>query len=85
MSTDLSDLTADELRDRTREWLADHLPAGWMDAIDAGDTATRRRRAGRARLREVVHRVRRVGVRHSHVAGGVRRRPVVDARARPGR
>ena len=37
MSTDLSDLTADELRDRTREWLADHLPAGWMEAIDDGD------------------------------------------------
>jgi alkylation response protein AidB-like acyl-CoA dehydrogenase len=38
MSSDLSALSADELRDRTREWLADHLPAGWMEAIDAGDT-----------------------------------------------
>ena len=40
MSTDLSELTADELQARTREWLADHLPAGWMDAVDAGDAAT---------------------------------------------
>jgi alkylation response protein AidB-like acyl-CoA dehydrogenase len=39
MATDLSDLTADELRARTREWLADHLPAGWMTAVDAGDNA----------------------------------------------
>ncbi len=39
MSTDLSALTGDELRDRTRAWLADQLPAGWMDAIDTGDTA----------------------------------------------
>jgi alkylation response protein AidB-like acyl-CoA dehydrogenase len=39
MSTDLSTLSAEELRDRTREWLADHLPAGWMEAIDAGDAA----------------------------------------------
>jgi alkylation response protein AidB-like acyl-CoA dehydrogenase len=39
MSTDLSELTGDELRDRTREWLADHLPTGWMDAIDTGDSA----------------------------------------------
>jgi hypothetical protein len=51
MSTDLSDLTADELRERTREWLADHLPAGWMDAIDAGDTA--RVAALRASVRSV--------------------------------
>ena len=29
---------------RTSEWLAEHLPAGWMEAIDAGDT-----REGRAR------------------------------------
>ncbi len=39
MSTDLSALTDDELRARTREWLADHLPAGWMEAVDDGDTA----------------------------------------------
>jgi alkylation response protein AidB-like acyl-CoA dehydrogenase len=39
MSTDLSALTAEELADRTREWLADHLPAGWLEAIDAGDAA----------------------------------------------
>ena len=35
MSTDLSELTADELAARTREWLADHLPSGWMEAVDA--------------------------------------------------
>jgi alkylation response protein AidB-like acyl-CoA dehydrogenase len=39
MSTDLSTLSAEELRDRTREWLADHLPAGWMEAIDTGYAA----------------------------------------------
>ena len=39
MASDLSALTADELSARTREWLADHLPAGWMEAIDDGDGA----------------------------------------------
>jgi len=39
MSTDLSALTADALRDAAREWLADHLPAGWMEAVDDGDRA----------------------------------------------
>ncbi len=38
MSTDLSELTADELAARTREWLSDNLPAGWMDAVDAGES-----------------------------------------------
>ena len=40
MSSDLSALSDDELRAQTREWLADQLPAGWMQAIDDGDTAT---------------------------------------------
>jgi alkylation response protein AidB-like acyl-CoA dehydrogenase len=40
MSTDLSALTAEELRARTREWLVDHLPDGWTQAIDDGDHAT---------------------------------------------
>jgi alkylation response protein AidB-like acyl-CoA dehydrogenase len=40
MSTDLSALSADELGARTRTWLSEHLPAGWMEAIDAGDAAT---------------------------------------------
>jgi alkylation response protein AidB-like acyl-CoA dehydrogenase len=31
---------AEELRDMTRQWLRDELPSGWMEAIDAGDTAT---------------------------------------------
>jgi alkylation response protein AidB-like acyl-CoA dehydrogenase len=39
MSSDLSALTAEELKARTTDWLADHLPAGWMDAVDAGDSA----------------------------------------------
>src|SRR3954454_4345500 len=39
MATDLSALDADDLRERTRAWLVDHLPAGWIDAVDAGDTA----------------------------------------------
>jgi alkylation response protein AidB-like acyl-CoA dehydrogenase len=39
MSTDLSALTDDELRARTREWLAEHLPAGWIEAVDDGDAA----------------------------------------------
>ena len=39
MASDWSALSADELQARTRAWLADHLPAGWMDAIDEGDSA----------------------------------------------
>ena len=31
--------TADDLEAQTRAWLAANLPAGWMDAIDAGDDA----------------------------------------------
>jgi alkylation response protein AidB-like acyl-CoA dehydrogenase len=47
MSSDLSALSADELRDRTCEWLADHLPNGWMEATDAGDNdAAAKLRAG---------------------------------------
>ncbi len=40
MSSDLSSLSAGELKAETNRWLAEHLPAGWMDAIDAGDSAT---------------------------------------------
>ncbi len=32
--------SAEDLRDMTRRWLQEHLPAGWMEAIDAGDAAT---------------------------------------------
>jgi alkylation response protein AidB-like acyl-CoA dehydrogenase len=39
MSTDLSELNPDDLRARTSEWLADHLPPGWMQAVDDGDPA----------------------------------------------
>jgi alkylation response protein AidB-like acyl-CoA dehydrogenase len=31
---------AEDLRDMTREWLRDHLPSGWMEAVDAGDADT---------------------------------------------
>jgi alkylation response protein AidB-like acyl-CoA dehydrogenase len=37
MSTDLSALSAEELAASTSAWLAEHLPAGWMEAVDAGD------------------------------------------------
>jgi alkylation response protein AidB-like acyl-CoA dehydrogenase len=40
MSTDLSALSAEELGAITRAWLAEHLPAGWMEAVDAGDSTT---------------------------------------------
>jgi alkylation response protein AidB-like acyl-CoA dehydrogenase len=32
--------SAEDLRDMTRRWLQENLPAGWMEAIDAGDVAT---------------------------------------------
>jgi alkylation response protein AidB-like acyl-CoA dehydrogenase len=32
-----SELTTDQLRDQTLAWLREHLPDGWMDAVDAGD------------------------------------------------
>jgi alkylation response protein AidB-like acyl-CoA dehydrogenase len=37
MSTSLAELTAEELRAQTIKWLGENLPAGWMEAIDAGD------------------------------------------------
>jgi alkylation response protein AidB-like acyl-CoA dehydrogenase len=37
MAVDLSGSTDDELRAFTREWLFAELPAGWKDAVDAGD------------------------------------------------
>ena len=36
--------SAEDLRDMTRRWLAEHLPAGWMEAVDAGDADDRSRR-----------------------------------------
>src|SRR5262245_3036010 len=32
-----TDLTPEVLREQTRNWLKENLPAGWMDAVDAGD------------------------------------------------
>ena len=40
MADDLSSRSNDELREYALAWLRDNLPAGWMEAIDAGDAAT---------------------------------------------
>lgn len=32
-----SELSAEQLREHTLTWLREELPAGWMDALDAGD------------------------------------------------
>ena len=40
MSSELTDRSAVAVREWTRGWLADHLPAGWMQAIDTADGAT---------------------------------------------
>jgi alkylation response protein AidB-like acyl-CoA dehydrogenase len=37
MATSLAELTTEQLRAQTQEWLAEHLPAGWLEAVDAGD------------------------------------------------
>jgi alkylation response protein AidB-like acyl-CoA dehydrogenase len=37
MSEDLSGRSADELRAYALGWLREHLPVGWMEAVDAGD------------------------------------------------
>ncbi|MFN8025807.1 MAG: acyl-CoA dehydrogenase family protein [Acidimicrobiia bacterium] len=39
MAEDLSTRSNDELREYALTWLRDNLPAGWMEAIDAGDSA----------------------------------------------
>ena len=82
MSTDLSDVTGRRAAGADPR-VARRAPArraGWRRSTPA----TRRsvgRVARRARLRGVVHRVRRGGLRHPHVAGGVRRRAVARARS----
>jgi alkylation response protein AidB-like acyl-CoA dehydrogenase len=35
-----TELTPEVLRDQTRDWLKENLPAGWMDAVDTGDERT---------------------------------------------
>ena len=86
MSTDLSEPDRGRTAGAHRaSGCAEHLPDGWMRRGRRRRHRDGRRAAGRARLREVVHRVRRGGVRDAHVAGGVRRRPVARARARRGR
>ena len=37
MSVDAPELSAEQLREQTLEWLHENLPAGWIEAIDAGD------------------------------------------------
>jgi alkylation response protein AidB-like acyl-CoA dehydrogenase len=37
MAVDTAELTAEQLRAQTTEWLREHLPSGWMEAIDHGD------------------------------------------------
>ena len=39
MSAVLHDRSAPALQEFTRTWLSEHLPAGWMEAVDAGDSA----------------------------------------------
>ncbi|HEY3724566.1 MAG TPA: acyl-CoA dehydrogenase family protein [Acidimicrobiia bacterium] len=47
MAVDSPTRSAEDLRDMTRRWLAEHLPGGWMEAVDAGDAdAVARLRAG---------------------------------------
>jgi len=40
MTVDAPELTAEELRAQTLAWLREHLPSGWMEAIDADDRDT---------------------------------------------
>jgi alkylation response protein AidB-like acyl-CoA dehydrogenase len=37
MAVEAPDVTAEQLREQTLTWLRDKLPAGWMEAVDAGD------------------------------------------------
>jgi alkylation response protein AidB-like acyl-CoA dehydrogenase len=37
MAVEAPDVTAEQLREQTLTWLRDNLPAGWMEAVDAGD------------------------------------------------
>jgi alkylation response protein AidB-like acyl-CoA dehydrogenase len=37
MAIDTAELTGEQLRAQTTDWLRESLPAGWMDAVDAGD------------------------------------------------
>jgi alkylation response protein AidB-like acyl-CoA dehydrogenase len=40
MTVDVRERSAEELADMTLAWLREQLPAGWMEAVDAGDDAT---------------------------------------------
>jgi alkylation response protein AidB-like acyl-CoA dehydrogenase len=39
MPVEAPEVTTEELRERTRVWLREHLPEGWMEAVDSGDDA----------------------------------------------
>jgi len=40
MAVDTREQSSEALRDTTLGWLREHLPAGWTEAVDAGDLAT---------------------------------------------
>ena len=81
MAIDTAELTGEQLRAQTTDWLREHLPAGWMDAVDAGDRDDVDPAARRARLRRLVQGARRGGLRDADVARRVRRRALALARA----
>ncbi|MBV8949675.1 MAG: acyl-CoA dehydrogenase family protein, partial [Actinobacteria bacterium] len=37
MAVDVAERTPEQLREQTLSWLRENLPAGWMEAVDAGD------------------------------------------------
>ena len=37
MAVDAPEITAEQLREQTLDWLRENLPPGWMQAVDAGD------------------------------------------------
>jgi alkylation response protein AidB-like acyl-CoA dehydrogenase len=37
MAVEAPDIAVEQLREQTLAWLRDNLPAGWMEAVDAGD------------------------------------------------
>ena len=39
MAVDVAALTPEQLREQTLTWLRENLPAGWIEAVDAGDDA----------------------------------------------
>ena len=79
MSTDLSALSAEELAATTRAWLAEHLPAGWMEAVDAGDAAKVAALRAELDYAKWCTGFGESGLRDADLARGVRRRVVALA------